>query len=68
MNKKRRFFFHFRKSTGELTLHWNKQCIPVKDIDCKVPVETKWNNQQPKVVLRGFASTIDIVGNKAYIK
>ena len=58
--KKKRFFFHFRKSTGELTLHWNNQCIPVKNIVCQVPLETKWNTSQPKVVLRGFAQTVEI--------
>jgi len=68
MSKKKRFFFHFRKSTGELTLHWNKQCIPVKNVDCNVPIETKWNKQQPRVVLRGFASTVEIVEGTAYIK
>lgn len=66
--KNKRFFFHFRKSTGELTLHWNKQCIPVKDIECGVALETKWNKQQPRVVLRGFARDIQIIDNKAYIK
>lgn len=65
--KPKRFFFHFRKSTGELTLHWNKQCIPLKDIVCNVPVETKWNKQQPKVVLQGFAHNVDITGEKAII-
>lgn len=68
MSIKKRFFFHFRKSTGELTLHWNKQCIPIKDIECNVPVETKWNNKQPRVVLRGFASSVEIIDNKAIIK
>ena len=53
--KSKRFFFHFRKTTGELTLHWNRKCIPIKNIRCEVPVETKWNPQQPKVVLQGFA-------------
>lgn len=53
--KAKRFFFHFRKTTGELTLHWNKKCIPIKNIRCEVPVETKWNTIQPKVVLQGFA-------------
>jgi hypothetical protein len=65
--KKKRFFFHFRKSTGDLTLHWNKQCIPIKNIECKVPVETKWNKQQPKVVLRGFATSVIITDDKAII-
>jgi hypothetical protein len=65
--KKRRFFFHFRKSTGELTLHWQKQCIPIKDVVCNVPLETKWNKQQPRVVLQGFAEKIEIIENKAFI-
>ena len=61
--RKKRFFFHFRKSTGELTLHWNKQCIPIKNVVCNVPLETKWNSQQPRVVLRGYAKEI-IIDNK----
>jgi len=65
--KKRRFFFHFRKSTGEMTLHWNKQCIPVGNIQCNVPVETKWNNQQPRVVLQGWATNVTINDNTAII-
>ncbi len=67
--KPKRFFFHFRKSTGELTLHWENKCIPIKDVDCRVPVETKWNKEQPRVVLRGYATTIEIDENrKALIK
>lgn len=65
--KPKRFFFHFRKSTGDLTLHWKKQCIPIKDIVCNVPVETKWNKQQPLVVLQGFANNIEIINDKAVI-
>lgn len=58
--RKKRFFFHFRKSTGNLTLHWNKQCIPINNVECKVSVETKWNKQQPRVVLQGWATEIKI--------
>lgn len=65
--KPRRFFFHFRKQTGELTLHWNKQCISVKDVVCNVPVETKWNKQQPHVVLQGWATSVVIDGKTATI-
>jgi|688.fasta_scaffold1532853_2 hypothetical protein len=67
-NRKKRFFFHFRKQTGELTLHWNKQCVSVKNIECNVPVETKWNNQQPRVVLRGFATEVEFLDDKAIIR
>jgi hypothetical protein len=67
-NRKKRFFFHFRKQTGELTLHWNKQCVSVKNIECNVPLETKWNNQQPRVVLRGFATEVEFLDDKAIIR
>ena len=65
--KKYRFFFHFRKSTGDLTLHWQKQCIPIKDVVCNVPIQSKWNKQQPRVVLQGFAEKIEIIEQKAFI-
>jgi hypothetical protein len=65
--RKKRFFFHFRKSTGALTLHWNNQCISINDVKCNVPLETKWNKTQPRVVLRGFAKEINIIKKVAYI-
>jgi len=65
--KQKRFFFHFRKSTGDITLHWQKKCIPVDDIICNVPIETKWNKQQPRVVIQGFATDIRIEDKIAII-
>jgi len=66
--KPRRFFFHYRKQTRELTLHWNKQCISVRDIVCNVPVETKWNKRQPLVVLQGWATSVIVENKIAVIK
>lgn len=66
--KPRRFFFHYRKQTGELTLHWNKQCISVRDIICNVPVETKWNKIQPLLVLQGWATSVIVENKIAVIK
>lgn len=64
----KRFFFHYRKSTGGMTVHYNKTCIPCKDIVCEVPVETHRNKQEPKLVLRGFAKEVKIIDEIAYIK
>lgn len=50
-----------------MTVHWNKQCIPVQNVICKVPTETKWNKQQPQLVMRGFAKQVIIKGNTAII-
>lgn len=53
--KKYRFFFHYRRQTGGMTVHFKGQCIPCKNVRCLAPCETKWNdNQQPKLVMQGY--------------
>ena len=64
----KRFFFHYRKSTGGMTVHYKGQCIPCKDVICKVPIETHRNKQEPKLVLRGFAKDIEIKDETVYIR
>lgn len=65
--KKYRFFYHYRKQTGGMTVHFKGQCIPVIDVECNVPCETKRNKVQPKLVLRGYASEVKVENNKAII-
>lgn len=57
---KRRFFFHYRKSTGQMTVHFGGQCIPCRDIKCMNAVETKRNKRQPFLVMQGFAENVVI--------
>ena len=57
-DKKYRFFFHYRKQTKRLTLHYRDECIGVDDIDCRVSCETKWNKNQPHLVMRGFSKSV----------
>jgi hypothetical protein len=64
---KRRFFFHYRKQTNTMTIHWKKECLQAKEIKCSVPVETKWNKIQPRLVIQGFASEVIIENDIAYI-
>lgn len=66
--KKYRFFYHFNKWTGRMTVHWKKECILVDDVICEVGCETKWNKSQPRLVMRGFATEIEILNKKAYIR
>jgi len=67
MQKKYRFFFHYRKQTGGMTVHFRNQCIPVIDVECKVKCETKRNKNQPHLVLRGYCHDVLVEGNKAII-
>ena len=62
-----RFFYHYRKQTKGMTVHFKGQCIPCKDVICEVPAETKWNKTQPNLVLRGYCKEVIIKNNKAYI-
>ena len=58
--KKRRFFFHYRRATNGMTIHWKNECIPVVDVVCKVACETKRNKKQPKLVMQGFAKNVSV--------
>jgi len=64
---KRRFFFHYRRQTKKMTLHWGGACHPVDDIVCNVDCETKWNNKMPVLVLQGWANNVEIINGKATI-
>lgn len=68
MTKKQyRFFYHFRRAENAMTIHFQGRCLLAKDITCGVKTETKWNKQQPYLVIQGFASNVEIINNKAYI-
>jgi hypothetical protein len=62
IDKKYRFFYHYRRSDGKMSVHFKKSCIPCNDVICKVPCETKRNKIQPFLVLQGFAK--DVIINK----
>jgi len=66
--KKYRFFYHYNKQQGKMSIHFKKTCSVVDDVICKVPCETKWNKIQPNLVMRGFAKEVVILKNKAYIQ
>lgn len=67
-NVKYRFFYHYRKSDGRMSVHFQGRCIPVQDVDCHVPCETKRNKRQPLLVMQGFCKTVTVSKGKATIK
>lgn len=62
-SKPRRFFFHYNKPASlvagrpKLSVHWLKACYIVDSIDCQVPVRSKINKRQPRVVIQGMANS-----------
>jgi hypothetical protein len=67
MGKKYRFFFHYRKQTSGMTVHFRGQCIPVHDVECRVKCETKRKKTQPHLVLQGYCSDVLVEDEKAII-
>lgn len=66
--KKYRFFYHFYKQKGKMSVHFKNTCNVVDNVECSVPCETKWNKTQPRLVMRGFATNVNIKNGIAYIE
>ena len=64
----RRFFFHYRKQSGGMSVHWKGACLPCDSVRCLVPCETKRNKRQPKLVMRGFAKEVTVIDGTATIR
>lgn len=55
-HKKYRVFYHYFRKNNEMTVHYRGKCLHAKNVECNVPVETKWNDkQQPHLVLQGWS-------------
>ena len=48
--KKYRFFYHYYKQKGKMSIHFKKTCCVVDNIICNVPCETKWKKTQPRLI------------------
>lgn len=66
--KKYRFFYHFYKQKGKMSIHFRNSCTIVDNVKCNVPCETKWNKNQPKLVMRGYATNVKFKENTAIIE
>lgn len=68
MENKYRFFYHYYKQKGKMSIHFRGACMVADNIECRVPCETKWNDRQPNLVMRGFASDVTIKNGTAIIR
>lgn len=66
--KKYRFFYHYFKAKGKMSIHFRDKCAVVDNVICNVPCETKWKNRQPRLVMQGFCKEVEIKNGIAYIK
>jgi hypothetical protein len=65
--KKYRFFYHYYKHKKAMSIHFRGQCYVVSNIVCNPSCETKWNSTQPNLIMRGFASRVEVTNGVGYI-
>jgi hypothetical protein len=63
-----RFFYHFYKQKGKMSIHFKNSCVVVDDVICNVPCETKWKLRQPRLVMQGYATNVRFEGNVGIIE
>lgn len=60
LGKKRRFFFHYRKQDGRMSVHFDGLCIPCDSVVCHSSCESHARKTQPRMVMRGYASRLEV--------
>lgn len=65
---KYRFFYHYRKCDGRMSVHFRNTCMPCQDVKCMVPCETKRNKRQPFLVMQGFCKSVKVEDGVAVIE
>lgn len=63
-----RFFFHYHRASGGMTVHFRGRCTSCKNVVCSVATESKWNKQQPRLVMQGFASEVEEANGTVIIR
>ena len=65
--KKFSFFFHYNKPLSQqrgrnvLSIHFKNACHFVEGLKCNVPIATRNRKTQPRCVMSGMASTIQLL-------
>lgn len=60
------FYYHMNKPASKkygtplMTVHWRGECHLTENVLCDVPTWTHHNHQQPRVVVKGRASDMDV--------
>lgn len=71
-NRPKVFFFHYNKPLSKqmgrniLSIHFDKQCHFVEELECNVPIRTHSRKTQPRCVIKG-KGIVSIIDKKAVI-
>ena len=67
------FWFHYNKPASlkankpKITVHYNKQCLIVDNIECNVNTFGHLRKEQPKFVIKGKCKNLEIINGIAKI-
>ena len=63
-----RFFYHYYKQYGRMSVHFKGVCYITDNVECLQPCETHWSKTQPNLVMRGFATEVIEEDDKIIIR
>lgn len=72
--KKRIVWFHYNKpyskrfKVDKWTVHWGGACLIVDKINCYIPTFSHNRTRQPRVVMRGYAKTVQEIDGVVTIR
>lgn len=67
------FFYHYNKPASQqrgkpvISVHYRNKCLLVDNLVCNVKTWGHINKKQPRFVIKGKASKVEIVDNVAHI-
>jgi len=67
MAQKYRVLIHFEDITNTWVIRYRGKNYSAEKLTCYTSTESIDNPKKPRRILRGYARTVDIIGNKAFI-
>ncbi len=70
---KKSFFFHYNKPASQrakkpqISVHYDKTCYIVDNIECHVPTEGRIRKRQPYFVMVGKCTSFILLKNKVFV-
>jgi hypothetical protein len=58
MARRYRFYYHYNKRDGKVSIHFRGRCYSGQRLICCVPCQSRFNQRQPRFVMAGFATDL----------
>jgi hypothetical protein len=72
--RKKKVFIHYNKPKSQqlghmvMSVHFNNTCYMVRNVKVNVPIWSKERKKQPRCVMEGYCTAVEINGDEAIVK